>query len=61
MSQEKRFGRTVVTPSSAQIIHELKLMALQQSLDAARAHEANAVDRSIGLDAASASTSRDAS
>ncbi len=61
MSQEKRFGRTVVTPSSAQIIHELKLMALQQSLDAARAQEANAVDRPIGLDAAPASTSRDAS
>ena len=52
MSQEKRFGRTVVTPSSAQIIHELKLMALRQSLDAALAQEAATAGLPDGSDAA---------
>ena len=40
MGQEKRFGRRIAEPSSVQIIHELKLMALRQSLDAAIAREA---------------------
>ena len=40
MSQEKRFGRRIARPSTVQLVHELKLMALQQSLDAARAREA---------------------
>lgn len=40
MSQEKRFGKRIAEPSSVQIVHELKLMALRQSLDAALAREA---------------------
>ncbi len=39
MSQEKRFGRRVTVPSSVEIVHELKLMALRQSLDAAEERE----------------------
>ena len=39
MGQEKRFGKRIAEPSSVQIVHELKLMALRQSLDAAIAHE----------------------
>ena len=40
MVQERRFGRRIAEPSSVQIVHELKLMALRQSLDAATAREA---------------------
>ena len=40
MGQEKRFGKRIAEPSSVQIVHELKLMALRQSLDAAIAREA---------------------
>lgn len=40
MSQEKRYGKRVPMPSSVEIVHELKLMALRQSLDAAQAREA---------------------
>ena len=48
MGQEKRFGKRVAEPSSVQIIHELKLMALRQSLDAAIAREAEDVSPSGG-------------
>ncbi len=48
MGQEKRFGKRVAEPSSVQIIHELKLMALRQSLDAAIAREAADVSPSGG-------------
>ena len=44
MGQEKRFGKRVAEPSSVQIVHELKLMALRQSLDAATAREAAAAE-----------------
>ena len=40
MVQEKRFGRRVAMPSTVEIVHELKLMALRQSLDAALEREA---------------------
>ena len=42
MSQEKRFGKRIAEPSSVQIVHELKLLMLRQSLDAAVAREAEA-------------------
>lgn len=42
MSQEKRFGKRVAEPSSLQIIHELKLLMLRQSLANAVAREADA-------------------
>ena len=42
MGQEKRFGKRVAEPSSVQIVHELKLMALRQALDAATARETGA-------------------
>lgn len=42
MSTEKRFGRRIVVPSTAEIVHEMKLMALRQSLDAALEREARA-------------------
>ena len=47
MGQEKRFGKRVAEPSSVQIVHELKLMALRQSLDAAVAREASSASPSI--------------
>ena len=50
MGQEKRFGKRVAEPSSVQIVHELKLMALRQSLDAAIARE--------GADAAASGVTR---
>ena len=40
MGQERRFGKRIAEPSSVQIVQELKLMALRQSLDAATAREA---------------------
>ena len=40
MGQERRFGKRIAEPSSVQIIHELKLMALRQSLDEAISREA---------------------
>ena len=52
MGQDKRFGKRVTEPSSVQIIHELKLMALRQSLDAATAREAAAVEVRADVDAA---------
>lgn len=39
MSRERRFGKHKNEPSTVQIVHELKLMALRQSLDAAVARE----------------------
>lgn len=42
MGQEKRFGKRITEPSAVQIIHELKLMAPRQSLDAALEREAAA-------------------
>ena len=42
MGQEKRFGKRVAEPSSVQIVHELKLMALRQSLDATVARDGTA-------------------
>lgn len=53
MSQEKRFGRRVAKPSSVQIVHELKLMALRQSLDAALAREAAEAPLAADRDSAS--------
>jgi hypothetical protein len=44
MRQEKRFGKRIAEPSAVQIIHELKLMALRQSLDAAIEREAAAAE-----------------
>lgn len=41
MNKDRRFGKRVAEPSSVQIIHELKLMALRQSLDAAVKREAD--------------------
>ncbi len=52
MSQEKRFGKRIVEPSSVQIIHELKLMALRQSLDIALEREAARADGRVRVDAA---------
>ena len=40
MNQEKRFGKRIAEPSSVQIIHELKLMALRQAVDAAAKRDA---------------------
>ena len=40
MSRDRRFGKRINEPSSVQIVHELKLMALRQSLDAAVTREA---------------------
>ena len=40
MGQERRFGKRIAEPSSVQIVHELKLMALRQSLDEAISREA---------------------
>ena len=41
MNRDRRFGKRIVEPSSVQIIHELKLMALRQSLDAAKREAAD--------------------
>jgi hypothetical protein len=51
MQQEKRFGKRVTQPSAVQIIHELKLMALRQSLDAAIEREAAAAETRVHVDA----------
>ena len=45
MRKEKRFGRRITEPSSVQIIHELKLMTMRQSLNAAMAREAEAAEQ----------------
>ena len=40
MGRVRRFWKRINEPSSVQIVHELKLMALRQSLDAAVTREA---------------------
>lgn len=40
MNRDRRFGKRTAEPSSVQIVHELKLMALRQSLDDAVKREA---------------------
>ena len=40
MNRDRRFGKRIAAPSSVQIVHELKLMALRQSLDEAVTREA---------------------
>ena len=47
MHQEKRFGKRITEPSAVQIVHELKLMAQRQSLDAAIEREAAAEDGNV--------------
>lgn len=52
MKQEKRFGKRIAEPSAVQIIHELKLMELRQSLDAAIEREAEVAEGRVRADAA---------